>query len=165
MLCDPQASGLLRSNLKSAVYIPSWPLSNIVFLITNDAAISDKQKKTNIVCSQSCPEADARSRDSLSTTARSQTFPPNTMLVQHWGLPSSCTSLPADNSTASSSRASSWINKTRRKTKVRRNITSYVCFLSDCCLDWANQPDFPLKRLKEVQVSILVYPCQHSVRW
>lgn len=45
MLCDPQASGLLRSNLKSAVYIPFWPLSNIVFLITNDAAISDKQKR------------------------------------------------------------------------------------------------------------------------
>lgn len=40
------------------------------------------------------------------------------MLVQHWGLPSSCTSLPADNSAAASSRASSWVNKTRRKTKV-----------------------------------------------
>lgn len=40
------ASGLLKSQLESAVYIPHvWLLSNILFLITNDSAISDKHKK------------------------------------------------------------------------------------------------------------------------
>lgn len=41
------ASGLLKSSHReSAVYIPHvWLLSNILFLITNDAAISHKHKK------------------------------------------------------------------------------------------------------------------------
>ncbi len=105
-------------------------------------------KKINTACSQSCPAAKARSRYSLSSTTRSETSSSSAVLAQYWGHPSCCTSLPADSSAASSSRASNWVNKTRRKTKLRRNITSYVCFLSDCCLDGEISPTSPLKRLK-----------------
>lgn len=91
MLCNLQvfASGPRRSRLESAVYIPHvWLLSNIVFLITNDAAISDKHKKDkhsllSVIC-----YADARTRNSCSSTPRSETFSYSTMLAQHWGHPS-----------------------------------------------------------------------------
>lgn len=118
--------------------------------------------KAGAVCSQSRPEANARIRNCISSTAPGDIFShvsttPRTSLI-----------LPADNSAASSSGASSWVNNTRRKSKVRRNIPCHVCFLSDYCLKWAVRwggglgPASLLKGPKKVQVSILVHACQRQ---
>lgn len=113
--------------------------------------------KAGAVCSQSRPEANARIRNCISSAAPGDIFShvstaPRTSLI-----------LPADNSAASSSGASSRVNNTRRKSKVRWNIPSHVCFLSDYCLKWAARwggglgPASLLKGPKTVQVSIPVH--------
>lgn len=65
-------------NTESAVYIPQ---SNIFSMITNDAAIWDKQNKDgSTVCSQSRPGAGARESEGPSPVQLQGMFPPA------WGL-------------------------------------------------------------------------------
>lgn len=101
-------------------------------------------RRTNTVCSQSCPTAKARHRNSLFFTPRLEASSPDAMLVH----PSCCASLPADNSFLFEAIKPGQQSK---KGKLKWNETTHPspAFCRIVVWIWRNQPDFPFWKCKE----------------